>query len=181
MEIAGRSVGIFGISWGLPGCCLVPLPHPVGGSRCSGSPGKGINHCPCGSRAGVRLPWAPRHPARRAGAVSHADALLRDLGRLRGKSHFTGGDTVWATFWGMLGPPGTGTCISCCSMSRALVIKQKSSSAAGCRIGRGENEELPPLCICSYPSPPGQAGCDLCCVSLPLGFLSHCGVSLFLA
>lgn len=53
-------------------------------------------------------------------------------------------------------------------MSRALVIEQKSSSGMGCKIGRGQNEELPPLC--SYPSPSGQAGCDLCHVSLPLGF-----------
>lgn len=145
----------------------MPLPPPVGGSRCSPlSRGRNkINHCP---RRSVRLPRAPRHPPRRAGAVSHAEALLRALGRLWGKSQFAGGDTVVGTSWGALRAPGTLS--SCCSVSRALVIEQKSSSGMGCKIGRGQNEELPPLCICSYPSPPGQAGCNLCHVSLPLGF-----------
>lgn len=160
----------------------MPLPPPTGGSPLSRGRNKSLS---LQEPPGVRLPRAPRHPPRRAGAVSHADALLRALGRLWGKSQFTAGDTVRATFWGTLGTPGTETLISCCSISRALVIKQKSSSGVKCRIGRGQNEELSPLCICSCPFPPGQAGCDLCRVSLPLGFLPHCCVtsqiSIFLA
>lgn len=154
--------------WELMGSPRVPPPPPMGGSRCSPPSRERNKSVSLQEPPGVRLPRAPRHPPRGAGAVSHAEALLRALGRLWGKSLFTAGDTVWATFWGRLGSPGT--LISCCSVSHAPVIEQKSSPGVGCRIERGQNKGLRPLCICSYPSPPGLAGCDLCHVSLPLGF-----------
>lgn len=157
------SLGSHGVSQGAAWC---RFPRPWGAPAAPRSPGKGINHCPGRSRRSPVTPGSQASP-RGAGAVSHADALLRDLGRLWGKSQLAGGDMVWTMFWGTLGTPGTGTLISCCSVSRAQMIKQTSSSRVGCRVGRGQNEELPPLCICSFPSPPGQAGCDLCRVSLP--------------
>lgn len=59
----GNSFGGLLSSRGFLGCCS---PQPWGVHTDPRSPGKGINHFPFISQLGVRLPWAPKHPPRRA-------------------------------------------------------------------------------------------------------------------
>lgn len=84
----------------LAGAAPVPPPPPRGALALIPAPPGGYKSLSLGEPAGYPVTPAPKHPPRGAVPVSHAGSLLRALGRLWGKSKFTGGDALWVMVLG---------------------------------------------------------------------------------